>query len=112
MTDVGKTILYILSRPQNLQNLRQLFDWQYIGQIIGGDFAKFCGLLRIYELYSCTVLIFLTDLRRQNRSDLSDRSGQKIAKNQVEPKESSDESDDDDDISEHSGSPLPKVGTF
>ena len=28
----------------------QLFDWQYIGQIIGGDFARFCGLLRIYEL--------------------------------------------------------------
>ena len=26
------------------------FDWQYIGQIIDGDFAKFCGLLRIYEL--------------------------------------------------------------
>ena len=26
-------------------------DWQYIGQMIGGDFAKFCGLLRIYELY-------------------------------------------------------------
>ena len=24
---------------------------KYIGQIIGGDFAKFCGLLRIYELY-------------------------------------------------------------
>ena len=22
----------------------------YIGQIIGGDFAKFCGFLRIYEL--------------------------------------------------------------
>ena len=33
-----------------LRNLHQLFDWQYIGQIIGGDFAKFCGLLRIYEL--------------------------------------------------------------
>ena len=33
-----------------LQNLHQLFDWQYIGQIIGGDFAKFCGFLRIYEL--------------------------------------------------------------
>ena len=31
--------------------LHQLFDWQYIGQIIRGDFAKFCGLLRIYELY-------------------------------------------------------------
>ena len=23
-----------------LQNLHQLFDWQYTGQIIGGDFAK------------------------------------------------------------------------
>ena len=23
----------------------------YIGQIYGGDFAKSCGLLRIYELY-------------------------------------------------------------
>ena len=34
-----------------LQNLHQLFDWQYIEQIIGGDFAKFCGLLRLYELY-------------------------------------------------------------
>ena len=34
-----------------LQNLQQLFDWQYTGQIIGRDFAKFCGLLRIYELY-------------------------------------------------------------
>ena len=29
----------------------QLFDWHYKGQVIGGDFAKFCGLLRIYELY-------------------------------------------------------------
>ena len=26
------------------------FDWHYIEQIYGGDFAKFCGLLRIYEL--------------------------------------------------------------
>ena len=34
-----------------LRNLHQLFDWQYIGQIIGEDFAKFCGLLRVYELY-------------------------------------------------------------
>ena len=33
-----------------LWNPHQLFDMQYIGQIIGGDFAKFCGLLRIYEL--------------------------------------------------------------
>ena len=34
-----------------LGNLHQLFDWYYTGQIIGGDFAKFCGLLRKYELY-------------------------------------------------------------
>ena len=34
-----------------MQNLHQLFDWHYIGQIIGGDFAKFCGSLTIYELY-------------------------------------------------------------
>ena len=27
----------------------------YIGQIIGGDFANFCGLLRIYELYITTI---------------------------------------------------------
>ena len=31
-------------------HVKALFDWQYIGQIIGRDFAKFCGLLRIYEL--------------------------------------------------------------
>ena len=35
-----------------MRNLHQLFDWQYIGQRIDGDFSKFCGLLRIYELYS------------------------------------------------------------
>ena len=33
-----------------LQNLHRRFDWHYIGQIYGGDFAKFCGLLRKYEL--------------------------------------------------------------
>ena len=36
-----------------LRNLHQLFDsfdWQYIKQKIGGDFAKFWGFLRIYEL--------------------------------------------------------------
>ena len=38
-----------------MRNLHQLFDWQCIGQIIGGDFAKFCGLLRIYELYVVVV---------------------------------------------------------
>ena len=33
----------------------KIFDWQYIGQIIGGDFEKFCGLLRIYEFYRINV---------------------------------------------------------
>ena len=28
-----------------------LFEWHYIGKIYGGDFAKFCGLLKIYGLY-------------------------------------------------------------
>ena len=31
------------------------FDWHYKGQIYGGDFAKFCGLLRIYELYTISL---------------------------------------------------------
>jgi hypothetical protein len=26
------------------------FYWHYIGQIYGGDFTKFCDLLRIYKL--------------------------------------------------------------
>ena len=39
-----------------LQNLQQLFDWQYIGQIIGGVFANFYGLLRISELYLLLIM--------------------------------------------------------
>ena len=34
-----------------LQSLHLTFDWHYIGQKWCGDFAKFCVLLRIYELY-------------------------------------------------------------
>ena len=33
------------------RNLHRRFDCYYIGQIFGGDFAKICGLLRMYELY-------------------------------------------------------------
>ena len=41
--------VYIFSgRPQKMQNLPRRFD---IGQIYSGDFAKYCGLLRIYDLY-------------------------------------------------------------
>ena len=34
-----------------LRNLHQLFVLRTASQIIAGDFAKFCGLLRIYEFY-------------------------------------------------------------
>ena len=38
-----------------LRNLHLTFDWHYIGKKKGEDFAKFCGLLRVYELYkNCT----------------------------------------------------------
>jgi hypothetical protein len=50
-----------------LQNLHQLFDWQYIGQIIGGDFAKFCGLLRIYEFY----LVMMLELFLESSNQIS-----------------------------------------
>ena len=36
---------------KTLQNLHFTFDWNYIEQIYGGDFAKLCGLLRIHEIY-------------------------------------------------------------
>ena len=34
-----------------LQNLPLTFDYSTYSQKLGEDFAKFCGLLRIYELY-------------------------------------------------------------
>ena len=34
-----------------LRNLHLKFDYSTHSQILCGDFAKFCGLLRIYELY-------------------------------------------------------------
>ena len=33
-----------------LQNLHLTFDCMYCSQKLGEDFAKFCGILRIYEL--------------------------------------------------------------
>ena len=33
------------------QNLHLTFDYSTYNQKLGEDFAKFCGLLRIYELY-------------------------------------------------------------
>ena len=34
-----------------LQNLHLTFDYSTYSQKKGEDFTKFCGLLRIYELY-------------------------------------------------------------
>ena len=34
-----------------LRNLHLTFDYSTYSQKLGEDFAKFCGLLRIYELY-------------------------------------------------------------
>ena len=50
-----------------MRNLHHRFDWHYIGQIYGRDFAKLCG---IYELYCaeegddkhCTLKIPQTNL--------------------------------------------------
>ena len=35
-----------------MRNLHRRFDRYYIGRIYSGDFAKICGLLRIYEIYT------------------------------------------------------------
>ena len=45
-----KSISSFPNRDPLLGNLHRRFDWHYIGQIYGGDFANFCGLLRICEL--------------------------------------------------------------
>ena len=34
-----------------MRNLHLTFDYNTYSQKLGEDFAKFCGLLRIYELY-------------------------------------------------------------
>ena len=39
-----------------LRNLQQLLVLCTANQIIGGDLEKFCGILRIYELYCLVVL--------------------------------------------------------
>ena len=59
-------ILHILWEGHKiLRNLHRRLDQYYIGQIYGGDFSKFCSLLRIYELYwsfSFRVWDFFKDL--------------------------------------------------
>ena len=40
-----------------LRNLHRRFVLCSNSQIYGGDFAKFCGLLRIYELYTIPMVL-------------------------------------------------------
>ena len=41
-----------------MRNLHLTFDFSTYSQKLGEDFAKFCGLLRIYELYVKSVATF------------------------------------------------------
>ena len=43
-----------------MRNLPQTFDSMYCSQKLGEDFAKFCGPLRIYELYIVYALIYIS----------------------------------------------------
>ena len=43
--------IYSEKATKILRNLPLTFDNSTYGQKLGEDFAKFCGLLRIYELY-------------------------------------------------------------
>ena len=47
---LGKVYLFWVGH-KILQNLHLTFEWHYIGQKLGEDFAKLSSLLRIYELY-------------------------------------------------------------
>ena len=44
--------IYSEKATKILRNLLLAVDYSTYGQKLGEDFAKFCGLLRIYELYS------------------------------------------------------------
>ena len=43
--------IYFEKATKFLQNLHLTFDYSTYSQKLGEDFAKFCGLLRIYVLY-------------------------------------------------------------
>jgi hypothetical protein len=63
-----------------LRNLHHRFDWHYIGQIYGGDFAKYCGLLRIHNLYAKGVQKLIL-LHVRSTPDFSLNFGQKMKGN-------------------------------
>ena len=60
-----------------MQNLHFIFDWHYKGQKQVGDIAKFCGLLRMYELYKqkgwkqCSNYRFAQNVKKSFAVDLA-----------------------------------------
>ena len=57
--DLGVSKVHIFWEGHKiLRNLQCRFDWHYIEQIYGGDFAKFCGLLRMFELYNLSKIMY------------------------------------------------------
>ena len=48
------------------RNLHRRFVLCSASQIYGGDFAKFCGLLRIYKLYNSNMNTLETGLTRKD----------------------------------------------
>ena len=55
-----------------MRNLNLRFDRYYIGQTYDGDFAKICGLLRIYELYMYKVgMERLESLQKYNNHNVT-----------------------------------------
>ena len=56
-------------RPQDFAKSPPIICPMYCpSNIIGGDFAKFCGLLRIYELYSAD-LVFWANGRSESEQE-------------------------------------------
>ena len=54
--DAQVKFIYSEKATKILQNLPLTFDYSTYGQKLGEDFAKFCGLLKIYELYVFVIL--------------------------------------------------------
>ena len=64
---IVKVHIYSEKAKKILRNLHRRFVLCGASQIYSGDFAKFCGLLRIYELYQITFLktrLFLTPTQK------------------------------------------------
>ena len=51
-------VVPVKSKAEILQNFVAFSEYMnFHGQNYAGDFTKFCGLLRIHELYDCHILI-------------------------------------------------------